>query len=70
MIKSDIPEAVRAALLTPNPEIFMFVFGSINYRDIFRKERRSGFAYQIKFGAGDVSERSPIAGNENYWDYQ
>jgi hypothetical protein len=69
-IPTAIPEAVMNALLAPNPTIFMFVHGSINYRDIFGRERRAGFAYQIKFGAGDVSETTPIAGNETYWDYQ
>jgi hypothetical protein len=70
VIERNITESLQAALLDPNPKIFMFVFGSIDYRDIFQNERRSGFAYQIKFGNGDASESTPIAGNEKYWDYQ
>jgi hypothetical protein len=47
------------ALLATNPAIFMFVYGSINYCDIFRKEHRAGFAYKIVFNESDISESSP-----------
>jgi hypothetical protein len=69
-IPTVIPAPVINALLATNPTTFMFLHGSINYRDMFGRERRAGFAYQIKFGAGDVSESTPIVGNESYWDYQ
>lgn len=65
-----IPQPVIDVLLAPNPTTFIFIYGSINYRDIFRRERQAGFAYKIKFGAGDVSESFPIAGGEDYWDYK
>jgi hypothetical protein len=72
--KADIPKVIAQhlinALLAPNPTTFMFVYGSINYRDVFRGERRAGFAYKIVFGGGDISESSIIAGGPAYWDYQ
>jgi hypothetical protein len=58
------------ALLATNPTTFMFFYGSINYRDIFGKERRAGFAYKIVFGGSDISESSTFAGGPAYWDYQ
>ena len=69
-IPTVLAQPVVDALLAPNPTIFMFIYGSINYRDVFGKEHLAGFAYQIRFGSGDVSESFPIAGNEIYWDHQ
>jgi hypothetical protein len=65
-----IPQVVIDALLAPNPTTFVFIYGSINYQDIFGRERRAGFAYKVPFGSGDVSENTPIAGGQNYWDFQ